>query len=436
MPRLTRRKFLTQSAKALAAVELARHITFPAVVSAAAEAFPLVSVAQGGNDDTPEKILRTALEGIGGIGRFVKPGQSVAIKPNATWAFRPHTGSATDPEILAAMIKIVKEAGAKRIIVMDHCSIDPGTAEALRLNQLGKVVDDAGVEKLFPDRFNAPRTTYAKIDLPKSKSFKSLGVIKAALEVDVRINMGLAKSHNVTKYSMCMKHMMGFLEVPQNMHVDLEQGIAEINSETPIKPVLNVLEAIRVRVPWGEYRVCAGPETDLSHPNIVKRLNEVVVGTDPVLVDSYACGAYFKVMPEEITHVQRAYEYGDGEIDVVKATASGKLRIFRVGVPIPTATPQVTTTPTVQVSTTPAPTVFHTPTPKPTATPAPELPSAAPISCATCSQPQEELINPNSVLSGALIPAAAVVLGAGLLAANRLGKGGSSSPDEDEKRGD
>ncbi len=435
MPRLSRREFLTQTAAALAAAEAARHISFPHSAQAAAEpAYPLVSVAQGSNDDTPEQILRTALAGMGGIERFVKAGQVVAIKPNATWAFRPHTGSATDPDVLRAMIKIVKEAGAKRIIVMDHCSIDPGTAEALRLNQLGKVMDEMGVEKVVPDRFNAPRSTYAKIDLPDGKAFKNMGVIKAALEVDVRINMGLAKSHNVTKYSMCLKHMMGFLEVPQNLHTALEQGIADINGNTPIKPVLNILEAIRVRMPYGDYRVCAGPETDLSHPNIVKRLNQVVVGTDPVLVDAYGCVEFFKILPEELTHVLRAAESGVGRMDVAKATTEGAVRVYRVGQPITTPTPAATAT-AAPAAHTPQPAAVistpHTPTPQPTATPAPvgiqpgvEQPAAASAA--------DEVLNPNAVLSGALIPAAVVVLGAGMLAANRIGKKESLDEPKDE----
>src|SRR5512143_2120364 len=36
----------------------------------AQQSFPLVSVSAGTNDDTPETILKTALEGLGGIGRF------------------------------------------------------------------------------------------------------------------------------------------------------------------------------------------------------------------------------------------------------------------------------------------------------------------------------------------------------------------------------
>lgn len=435
MARISRRKFLYQVAAALAAVEAGHIFPAQAAQTAAETSFPLVAVAQGSNEDTPEQILRTALAGIGGMERFVSPGQVVAIKPNATWAFRPHTGSATDPDVLRAVIKLVREAGAKRVIVMDHCSIDPGTAEALRLNQLGKVMDEMGVEKIVPDRFNAPRSTYTRIDLPNGKAFKNIGVIKAALEVDVRINLGLAKSHNVTKYSMCLKHMMGFMEVPQNLHTNLEQGIADINGDTPIKPALNILEAIRVRMPWGDYRVCAGPETDLSHPNIVKRLNQMVVGTDPVLVDAYGCVEFFKIQPDELTHVLRAAESGVGRMDVAKALAEGVVRVFRVGQPITTPTPAATTTttaapvnqptrPALQISTP------QTPTPQPTATSAPT--AALPVGeQPAASSPADEVMNPNAVLSGALIPAAAVVLGAGLVAANRLARQNPSDEPED-----
>jgi uncharacterized protein (DUF362 family) len=86
------------------------------------------------------------------MGRFVKAGQTVVIKPNATWAFAPHTASSSDPDVLRAVIEQVQRAGAGRIIVMDHCSIDPGAAECLRINGIASVVKELGVEGIFPDR--------------------------------------------------------------------------------------------------------------------------------------------------------------------------------------------------------------------------------------------------------------------------------------------
>jgi hypothetical protein len=446
MQRVTRREFLQQAvltAAAVPAIPAGLQINPAPDRPAAPDAGPAVSVAQGSDEDSPEAMLRTALAGLGGLERFIKPGQVVAIKPNATWAFRPHTSSATDPDLLRALIQMVKEAGAGRILVVDHISIDPGTAEALRINGIGKVVDDMGVEKVFPDRFNAPTITYTHIDLAGGKDFQKIGVIKAAVEADVRINLAVAKSHNVTKMSMCMKHMMGLMEVPQNLHTSIEQGIADLNLPSPIAAHLHILEAIRVRWPYPNgVRVCAGPETDLTYPNVIKRMNTVLAGVDPVLVDAYGCIHFFNVQPEELTHVVRAFEAGIGRMDVEKATLEGRLRVYKVGQPIPTQTP--TALPTQPGATAqPSPTltvVTGTPTPRPTATPlaAGELPvrpagivTGAGASVEECSL--DEVINPNRFLSTALIPAAAVVLGAGLVLARHLNRAEEKADDDTAK---
>jgi hypothetical protein len=391
-------------------------------------------------------MLKTALAGLGGIERFVKPGQVVAIKPNATWAFRPHTSSATDPEILKALIQLVKAAGAKRILVVDHCSIDPGTAEALRANGIGKVVEEMGVEGIFPDRFNAAQSVYTKIEIPKGKDFNKLGAIKAAVEADVRINLALAKSHNVTKMSMCMKHMMGLLEVPQNLHVSIEQGIADINQPSPMQAHLHILEAIRVRWPYANgQRVCAGPETDLIAPNIIKRMNTVLAGVDPVLIDAYGCIHFFNYQPEELTHLLRAFESGVGQIDVEKATQEGRLRVFKAGQPIPTAEPTALPTPAgagypsptqpgaILPIETAQPTLAVTQTPRPTATSLPAEQAVSQISGAAAgagAQPcQAEVVSPKNFLNTALLPAAAIVLGIGLAASRRLKPSDQGEPD-------
>lgn len=430
MHRVTRRHFLRQALVGAAAIPAGLSLKAPVLWGE--ESPPQVCVAQGSNDDSAEGMLKTALEGLGGIGRFVKAGQVVAIKPNATWAFRPHTSSASDPDLLRALIQMVQAAGAKRVLVVDHCSIDPGTAEALRINGIGKVLDELGVEKVVPDRFNAPASTYVKIDLPNGKDFKKIGVIKAAVEADVRINLAVAKSHNVTKMSMCLKHMMGLMEVPQNLHTSIEQGIADINQPSPMQAQLHILEAIRVRWPYPNgQRVCAGPETDLTYPNLIKRMNTVVAGVDPVLIDAYGCIHFFESRPEELTHVLRAYESGVGQMDVERAIQEGRLRVFRVGQPVQTATPAITAT--EPAATLPAAPIQETAvqvavpeeppstaTPLPTASPIPESQAAgaAGVECAT-----NEVVSPNAFLSGALIPVAVVILGAGIAVARRLGQG-------------
>jgi len=430
MHKLTRRKFLATLVGTAAAVEAGTYLGWlpESRLVAQAAALPSVVAASGTNNDSAETILRAALDNLGGIGRFVKPGQSVAIKPNATWAFPPGTASSTDPAVLAALVKIVREAGAGRIIVMDHCSIEPGAEESLRINGIGKMVKSLGVESLFPDRFSGPKELYTIVNLPNGVAFQNLGVIKAALEVDVRINLAIAKTHNVTRMTMCMKHMMGFLENPGSLHSKLMQGIVDINGESTFKVDLHILEAIRVRVPWGEYQMCAGPETDITNSKVVKRMNQIIAGIDPVLIDAYGSRTFYAYEPTELPYVKLAADAGLGELDLDKATSSGTLQSVIVGQAPTPVVPTQPAKPTVNqpvistiTLTAPAQAVFVTTTPQPTVVEEAGL-ADVPAAVANPTSGSADVVDPNAFLSGALIPAAAVVTGIGLAAWHRLMK--------------
>jgi uncharacterized protein (DUF362 family) len=415
MRKLSRRDFLAvcTSASAMAFYPWFKPFSLRLAVQ---KQDPLVAVAEGTNDDSPDQILQTALAGLGGIERFVKPGQTVAIKPNATWAYPPKTASSTDPDFLTAVIQTVQAAGAGRVIVMDHCSIEPGADEALRVNGIGQVVKNLGVEHVFPDRFNAPASMYTKIDLPLGRVNQSIGVIKAAAEADVRINLALAKTHNVTKFTMCLKHMMGFLQQPGLLHADLEQGIADISTPSAVQAQLHILEAIRVRTPHGMYPTCAGPETDITNPQVVSRRNTVIAGVDPVLIDAYGCINFFDIQPQELTHLLRANESGCGDLDVEAALEDGRIRLFNVGAPLP-AKPVADGASMVATR---APL-----DPKPTAVNIPpsgqsdQTTASSALDGTNCS-PSNQVISSGSLLNTTLIPAAVILSGISLAILSRM----------------
>jgi len=415
MIKLSRRDFLAVCTSASAMAIYPWRKPFP-LRTAVQNQTPSVAVAEGTNDDSPEQIMQTALAGLGGIERFVKPGQTVAIKPNATWAYPPKTASSTDPDFLAAVIQIVQAAGAGRIIVMDHCSIEPGADEALRINGIGQLVKNLEIEHVFPDRFNAPASVYTKIELPHGQANQSIGVIKAAAEADVRINLAVAKTHNVTRFTMCLKHMMGFLQQPGLLHTNLEQGIADISTPSAVQAQLHILEAIRVRIPHGMYPTCAGPETDITDPQVVARRNTVIAGIDPVLIDAYGCINFFDIQPQELTHLLRAHESGCGDLDVEAALADNRIRLFKVGAPLPVEPVAADAT----MIATQAPLAS-----KPTAVniPPSELsgqPAASSALDGTNCAPTNQGISPGSLLDTALIPVAAILGGFGLAVLTRM----------------
>src|SRR5512135_17447 len=101
MTKLSRRDFLVVSGSAFASALFPRFRPL-SLRGSASQTPPSVCVAEGTNEDPTAKILQTALAGLGGMERFVKPGQTVAIKPNATWAYPPNTASSTNPDFLTA----------------------------------------------------------------------------------------------------------------------------------------------------------------------------------------------------------------------------------------------------------------------------------------------------------------------------------------------
>ena len=62
--------------------------------------YPQLAVARGKDAD---KMVRAAIDRIGGMGRFVGPGEKVLLKPNAAWDRQPEQAANTNPAVVAAV---------------------------------------------------------------------------------------------------------------------------------------------------------------------------------------------------------------------------------------------------------------------------------------------------------------------------------------------
>jgi hypothetical protein len=223
--------------------------------------------------------------------------------------------------------------------------------------------------------------------------------------------------------------MMGFLQVPGLLHASLEQGIADLSSPSALQAQLHILEAIRVRIPYGSFPTCAGPETDLTNPNIVARRNKVIAGTDPVLVDAFGCVDLFNIQPQELTHVLRAHENSCGDMDVEAALADGRIRSFKVGTPltvattVPDQTGVVTQSPAIS-----KPTAVSLPPSEPNG----QLSTSTALGGTSCS-PDNQVVSLGPILNKAFIPAALVVGGISLAVLNRMRR---TLPKESHETGD
>lgn len=79
----------------------------------------LARLPGGAQARTPGSVYqatRRALELLGGISRFVQPGQLVLLKPNQTVFLPAEGGVTTDPWVVAALARLVLEAGGRPVV--------------------------------------------------------------------------------------------------------------------------------------------------------------------------------------------------------------------------------------------------------------------------------------------------------------------------------
>ncbi len=245
-----------------------------------------------------------ALEALGGIDRFVKTGDLVVLKPNASFPNPPSWGCNTSPEVVATVARLCLEAGARRITVVDNTLGNP----ELCFSRSG--LRDA-LSSMPQVRLLAPKqeSMYKEVQVTKGVALHSTKIVREVMEADLLINLPTAKSHSATGVSLGIKGLMGLVWDRNTFHrdMDLDQAIADL--ATVLRPQLTILDATRGLL-------TAGP----GGPGKVEQWNTVVAGTDPVAVDAYgvSLGQWYgqKVRPEQVKHLLAAKAHGLGTLEL------------------------------------------------------------------------------------------------------------------------
>ena len=267
---------------------------------AAEAARPVIAVARDGQ---PDAMARAAVMALGGMGKFVKKGDVVLVKPNIGWDRTPEQAANTNPDVVRAVVKMCLEAGAKKVRVMDRPCNDP--RRCYKRSGIKDAVESIGDPAVSVEHMDERK--FVSMPIKKGQSLTSWTFNKDVLDADRLINVPIAKHHNAARLTMSLKNIMGILGGNRgNIHHDLDKNLAELN--TVVKFDLIVLDAVRVLT-------ANGPQGGRLQD--VKALNTVIAGTDPVAIDAYA-STLFGIRAEDVPHVVYAAQLGLGEIDLKK----------------------------------------------------------------------------------------------------------------------
>lgn len=160
-----------------------------------------------------EKQVQTLIEQLGGLGDVVKPGDSVAIKPNLTGGVSSGLLMGlpaietyiTHPEVVRALIKQVQAAGAKEIFIVES------VYEWASYTEWGyeEVAKDLGV-KLIDLNDPKPYPDFIEMSVgSESYIYKSFTLHPILKDINVFMSVSKMKNHDMAGVTHTMKNLYG-----------------------------------------------------------------------------------------------------------------------------------------------------------------------------------------------------------------------------------
>ncbi|UCF04743.1 MAG: DUF362 domain-containing protein [bacterium] len=244
----------------------------------------------------PAATVRKAVELLGGMGSFIAKNDVVFVKPNISWDRTPQQAATTNPDVVAAVVRMVLEAGAKKVIVADNACND-----ARRTYKRSGIKDAA--KKAGADVMHMEKRKFVKVDLGGGV-LKKWEVFREAIEADKIVNIPIAKHHGLSGVTLSMKNMMGLIGGKRDLlHQKLGESIVDLTAY--FKPTLHILDAVRILKAHGPQ---GGSLKDVT------KLDTVAASIDPVKIDAFGITLFGKD-PAEFPHLGMAEERGLGHRD-------------------------------------------------------------------------------------------------------------------------
>lgn len=292
---MNRRKFLKASVLTGMAVSIPGGMDLLLSKSDAAES-PELAVVQGASAPAA---VKAAFDALGGVKKFIAGGDIVVLKPNIGWDRTPEYAANTNPEVVAAVVRLCIDAGAKKVKVFDRSCADE--RRSYKQSGIADAARAAGAEVSFVDD-----RKFKSMSLG-GHALKAWPLYRDVFEADKVINLPIAKVHGLSTVTLGMKNWMGVMGGNRGeLHRKLDESLVDISMK--IKPAVTILDAVRILTNNGPQ---GGDLRD------VKRLNTVVAGIDQVSVDAYGA-SLFGLKPRSIGHIAAAHKAGLGEIDLKK----------------------------------------------------------------------------------------------------------------------
>jgi uncharacterized protein (DUF362 family)/Pyruvate/2-oxoacid:ferredoxin oxidoreductase delta subunit len=266
-----------------------------------------VSIVRCGDytHDNVRTAVRTSLDYLGGLARFVKKDQTVLIKPNLLSAKDPSRAITTHPTVVRAVVEEVQRLGAIPILGDSPGGVDRGIVRVWENTKLSEVAGQTGTKLVaFESAGVCAKTT------PAGKTYF---IAKPVLDADVIISLAKLKTHTLTLMTCAVKNMFGsipgFRKAEYHKEATKPKDFAEVLVDifSLTKPHLTLVDAV----------VCM--DGDGPSSGDPKYAGLLFSGTDAVALDLVAAKIMgFKEGEIDTTSVARKRGLGPKSLDQIE----------------------------------------------------------------------------------------------------------------------
>jgi len=246
--------------------------------------------------DEPRKMVKEILTELN-IEEEISKNGLIGIKPNLVLARNSDSGATTDPELVSGVIEYLQEKGFENIIILEGSWIGDQTTRAYQVCGYDKLAERYGIPLIDLQQDSAKNIKIKELEIK---------VCEKALTVDYLINMPVLKGHCQTGITCALKNLKGCIPNSEKRRfhsLGLHKPIAYLNKA--LQQDLIIVDGIL-------------GDLDFEEGGNPVQMNRVIVGKDPVLVDSYAA----EIMGHDINdipYIQLAQDLRIGEKDLTKA---------------------------------------------------------------------------------------------------------------------
>ena len=259
-----------------------------------------VSIARSNSyqSELVQEQTRRAIELLGGISFFIKPNSRVLVKPNLLMAKGPECGVDTHPEVVRAVIRLLKEI---------NCQIFVGDGPSVWGNQIenvGEVYEYSGIKNVCEEE------SVRLVEFDKRRWHGKIPMTTWLDDCDYLVSVPKFKTHQLTLLSGAIKNLYGLVFGTHKMELhknyfnvsDFSRIMVDIYQEA--KPALTVIDGIVAME--GD-----GPATSGK----LRNLGLILAGSDCVALDSIMA-LIMKVEPTQVLSTQEAAKRELGTADI------------------------------------------------------------------------------------------------------------------------